>query len=382
MSRTPAQVEASINNGRRSLGPVSPQGRLVASRNSTKHGMTGLGKCLPSDMETELQAEIGVFAATYHPRDDYERDLIRRAALGNLRSRRLNAAANAHADERSRNAVRLWDEARAEEVAALADRLDAEPAEAVRLLSRLAEGCDHLGDAWDALGRVLAELGEWDDLESRRALHLLGAAMPPSPHDSGPLADFWRCVLALDPERDPGSIPRDLPDPDEARDLLRRFVRDQVAAYERLGREVWQRYDEPSRKSAATRAAFDAGPDAARLERYIKDAERMRDRSLAELNRLRRDERLGRLPAPARDEPERPDPSSARPSTSEHRASPEPPLARNEPEPPVVTPASSTNHSGLLELATFRPGSRPTLRDLDRATAGESHLPLSIGRLA
>jgi hypothetical protein len=374
MSRTAtaAQIEAAQTNGRRSLGPITAEGRMAAARNSTKHGMTGLGKCLPPDMEVELAAEVEVFAATYQPRDDYERDLIRRAALGNLRSRRLHAAANAHADERSRNATRRWDEARAAEVAALADRLDAEPAEAVRLLSRLAEGCDYLGDAWESLGEALKAEGRWDEAQARRALHLLGVAGPPSPESTGPLAEFWGCVLALRSERNPSGA---LPEPSEARDLLRRFVRDRAIESERRGIQVWTLHDEPSRKSAATRAAFDAGPDAARLERYIKDAERMRDRSLAELNRLRRDERLGRLPAPARDEPE---PWSRAPMPSE-RIEPEPP-ARDEPERPTTEPGWSSELEGLLELVSIRPGSRPTLDRLVSASSGVETLPVAIGR--
>ncbi len=261
MTRTDSQRDASRRNGSLSLGPITPQGRLTAARNATQHGFTGGGKCLPPDMEAELQAAIQLYNARHQPRDDYEHDLIRRAALGNVRARRLATAANAATDERTRNAVRHWDEARTDEVAALAERLDHEPEAAVRLLKRTAHGCDSLGDAWEALGQVLTSAGFWDEPQSRRALRLLGFADAPTPTGPEPLWTFWLCVLALRFERDPEpllrtsfrhwndaeAVRRYLPAPAEARDALTEFVRERIAEMETLGSQLWDDYDAPSR---------------------------------------------------------------------------------------------------------------------------------------
>jgi hypothetical protein len=391
MSRTAAQAEASRQNGRLSIGPISPQGRLKAARSSTKHGFSGLGKCLPPDMEVELQAEIAIFADKLHPQDDYERDLIRRAALGNLRSRRLNAAASALADERGRNATRRWDETREQEVAALVERLETEPAAAARLLRRTAEGCDALGDAWESLGHTLHVAGHWDEAESLHALHLRGVAELPKSPDAGPLANFWLCILALRFEHDPDSTwssdapdldfwRAELPDPSQARDALTRFVREQVAEMEARGPRLWTLFDQPSRNSAATRAAFDPSPESNRLERYIKDAERLRDRSLAELTRLRRDERLGRIPpASARDEPEPPARNEPEPSVARRTTPPEPP-ARNEPERSPELWDSSSDLLELLELTASTSSSRPAFGDLLKPPSAVTSLPISISR--
>jgi hypothetical protein len=358
MSRTESQRNASRQNGRLSVGPVTPRGRMAASRNSSKHGFSGSGRCLPPEMAVEVAAEVAVFAAKHNPQDDYERDLIRRAALGTVRSRRLYDVLNAETDERARTAVKRWDEARADEVAALAARLDDDPEVAVRLLGRTAEGCDHLGDAWEALGRVLQVAGHWDEAHARRALRLLGIAETPTPHGDANLAELWRCVLALQFERnpeplmrgafrgcsDPEAIRRHLPEVAEAREALAAFVRDRVAEYESLGQELWENFDAPARESAVLRAAFDPGPESARLARYLADAERLRRHSLDELARLRRD--AWRTPAPAapRNEPA-PPPTPAPPAP---RSAPpnEPEVApRNEPKAPAVAavPAMPVN---------------------------------------
>jgi hypothetical protein len=318
MSRTESQRLASIANGRKSLGPITPSGRLAASRGSTRHGFTGDGKNLPPDMEAEVRKEIAIDTAKYRPRDDSERELIRRAALGTVRARRLAEAENVLIDERMRTAVKRWDEARADEVAALAAGLDADPETAQRHLRRTADGCDYLGDAWETLGRVLAINGHWDEAHAWRALRLLGIAEEPSPTSPEPLREFWLRVLALRFERDPAPLMKTvfrafadvnavrafLPTPDDARAELQQFVLDRVNEYEALGHELWETYDAPARASSPTRAIFDPSPEALRLHRYFKDAERMRKQALDELAKLRREEDRGRRPAPARNEPE------------------------------------------------------------------------------
>ncbi len=381
MTRTDSQREASRRNGALSLGPVSTQGRLAAARNATQHGFSGAGKCLPPDMDLEWQAEIALYAAQHQPRNDYERDLVRRAALGNVRARRLAAAANALTDERTRNAVRHWDEARADAVAALTDRLDAEPEAAVRLLSRTAHGCDYLGDAWESLGHALTVAGHWDEPLSRRALRLLGLANAPTRTSPEPLWTFWLCVLSLRFEHDPNgllrttfrhwsdaeSVRRYLPDPAEARAALAEFVRERVAAMESLGSRIWAEFDAPSRASAEARAAFDVGPESARLERYLKDAERMRRQALDELSRLRRDESPGRSSAAPKEPQPTPPPAVAE---SERRS-------QNEPEPTAPPPVRSTELATDKTVASTVAVAQPPL---DRLVPAHPAVPTSSMR--
>jgi hypothetical protein len=351
---TEAQRQASRSNGSKSCGPVTPRGKRAASRNSTKHGFTGKGDNLPPEMESEFQSELKLYITKHRPRDAYEHDLVRRAALGAVRARRIADAENSLIDERTRTAIKRWDEARADEVAMWADRLAAEPEAALRHLTRITEGCDYLADAWDDLGRVLELSGQWDETHGRRALRLLGLDAEPTPTSPDDHRLFWLSVLSLQFEKKPepllkttfrgfpdaSAVRAFLPAPAEARRMLAEFARERIAEYEALGQELWENFDEPSRNSSPTRAIFDPGPEATRLHRYFKDAERMRRRALDELYRLRRDEDRGLRPGPepARNEPE-----------------PEPPAtpARNEPEP--APPGDPRDEPGAPTPAPSRP---------------------------
>jgi hypothetical protein len=285
-------------------------------------------------MQAELVDEIAMFSAAYRPQNAYESELIRRAALGNLRSRRLDTMEFAILDARTNDAQARWDAAREDEVAALAKRLDAEPEEALRRLKRTAHGCDYLGDAWEDLGRVLDVNGYWDDPQARRALRLLGLDAEPTRASRESHRDLWICVMAVRFETKPEAVMKQyfagaeiaavrayLPNPAEARAKLAAFVRERVAEYETLGKELWENFDAPARADAPMLAELDPGPEAAKLRRYRADAERLRKRSLDELDRLRRESpapAVDPAPAPARNEPERPAPR------------PEPAAARNE----------------------------------------------------
>jgi hypothetical protein len=165
-------------------------------------------------------------------------------------------------------------------------------------------------------------------------------------------------VLSLRFERDPAGMMRTqfrnfqdaeavrafLPRPADARLRLAEVVRDQVAEYESLGQQLWESFDGPAPASATTLASVDPGPAAARLRRYPADAERLRGRSLDELNRLRRDASNGSLPAPAMPARNEPAPTPA-PAVSASPMRNEPAIrpelnARNEPAAAPAGPAS------------------------------------------
>jgi hypothetical protein len=139
-----------------------------------------------------------------------------------------------------------------------------------------------------------------------------------------------------------------LPNPAEARAKLAAFVRERVTEYESLGKELWETIDGPARADAPMLAELDPGPEAAKLRRYRADAERLRKRSLDELDRLRRESPAPAVaPAPAQNETERPAP---------------PPAARNEgpPHNPAASPAGPS--PGPAQNETPRPAPLPPAR--------------------
>ena len=141
---TAKQIAANRRNAEKSTGPKTDEGKANSRRNAVRHGLTGEGICLPEDMAREVEARGRGFAAQLRPAGPIEAALVRDAALASVRSRRVAAAAEAHTASRVRHAVRDWDDARDAEVRRLADLLASDPAEAVRLLERTAEGCDYL----------------------------------------------------------------------------------------------------------------------------------------------------------------------------------------------------------------------------------------------
>ncbi len=332
MTPSSPPVESSPN-------PEAPAaGRLRSRRNALKHGFTGSGRVLPPDMEAEVLAELAIFEKQFRPRNDYEKRLVEQAALASVRKVRLLSAELKHTADRSRRALAAWDAERDDRLAALVARLDDEPAEAVRLLRRFADGCDWLGDAWSELADALDRHGFWDDSQARRALRLLGLAKPPGAH-SAP-ADFaiWKAILALrfphhpeavrrllHTEATPDRLARWLPDPVAARSLLASLAAQHHAELAAEGDHLWNQLDAPERSESPDRSLFDPGPEYARLHRYLVEADRMQRRALASLALLRRNapDHL-RLPDP--------DPSPQ-------------PLPVTPPPPSIPEPASTTpNH--------------------------------------
>lgn len=342
-------------------GPRTEDGRLSARRNSLKHGLTGSGRVLPPAMAREVARKARAYAGRFGPRDEFERDLVFAAALGAVRCRRLARAQAEDADDRARRAVDDWDARRADEVAALADRLDADPEATVRRLRRTSEGCDWLGDAWGDLARSLARRGFWDDRDALRALRLLGLAEWPGPDGPPGLARIHDAIRALRIARDPAApgpatapddpTARPLPEPADALAQLEALCAECRSELTALGDDLWSRLDAPSRAGAFALAPFDpSSPSAARLARYLADAERLFRRSIDALQRARN-------APPDRDEPVLREPSPrTKPPT--HDIMPSPRTSRPEARASGLHPARPTGTPRLE-----RPRTRPSCRD-------------------
>jgi hypothetical protein len=94
--RSSAQIEAARQNGARSRGPVSPEGKARAARNALKHGLAAIKHLVLDDEDqAELDALTESLMAEIGPTSEVEARLVQRLAAAfwkGERAERLEAA--------------------------------------------------------------------------------------------------------------------------------------------------------------------------------------------------------------------------------------------------------------------------------------------------
>ena len=86
---TEAQKNAARQNGALSNGPVTPEGKARAARNSTKHGLTGGAVVLPDESQKEYDAFKADYLNTWCPETLAERDMVEQMVAARWRLRRI-----------------------------------------------------------------------------------------------------------------------------------------------------------------------------------------------------------------------------------------------------------------------------------------------------
>lgn len=91
-----AREQSSPNNGKKSAGPASAEGKAVAAMNGVRHGLASSSVLLPSETITDYQANIDAWAATLQPSSAGEVAVIARVADFNFRLQRLQRLEDRH----------------------------------------------------------------------------------------------------------------------------------------------------------------------------------------------------------------------------------------------------------------------------------------------
>ena len=90
--RSAAQVEASRNNGARSKGPATPEGKAASCHNAAKHGLRAQGFALLPDEDADaFAALLDRLVAEHDPQGAVEEALVEGLALALWRMRRVEA---------------------------------------------------------------------------------------------------------------------------------------------------------------------------------------------------------------------------------------------------------------------------------------------------
>ncbi len=83
------QIEASRINGRRSKGPVTPEGKQNSSRNNTRHGLLAQTIVLEGESEERFNALLEDYMQTHQPQSASEAALVEQLAVAQWRLMRV-----------------------------------------------------------------------------------------------------------------------------------------------------------------------------------------------------------------------------------------------------------------------------------------------------
>jgi hypothetical protein len=86
--RTEAQIAASRANGRRSEGPVTPEGKARSSQNAFRHGLLATCVVLADEEAPFFQQYLDQHIARFLPADDVEMNLVEEMVSAAWRARR------------------------------------------------------------------------------------------------------------------------------------------------------------------------------------------------------------------------------------------------------------------------------------------------------
>ena len=74
--RTEAQNQASRQNGGKSTGPKTPEGKAISSMNALRHGLTAKAILLTNENPEAYTKLADAYYEKFQPADDVERDLV------------------------------------------------------------------------------------------------------------------------------------------------------------------------------------------------------------------------------------------------------------------------------------------------------------------
>ena len=224
-----ARAEASRQNGRKSIGPKSDEGKIRVRLNAIKHGLSAKTFVLPGEDAAKLDARVAAWKQDVQPQTTMEDYLVERAAHVSWQLDRADRTIAARltgliADAPLNQAVE-----EADQVADLAFRLfwhprgpialypqfpqlpvtpqtsrpetvenALNPARIVNRLEALPTGCQWLLDRWAELRKLLDDGLKWQPPDRLRTIRLLGRQPTDALDDERVLSIYLACN-AMDP---------------------------------------------------------------------------------------------------------------------------------------------------------------------------------------
>jgi hypothetical protein len=301
--RPEQRAEISRQNGKKSKGPVTEQGKRKSRANAVKHGLRAEVLPLPNEDPAKVAEREQAWNEYYRPQSPGAQHLVTECVRATLLADRAHAFHAAALSKQIREAPAEWDRAQDDVVTNLTALLPTDPAEAVRLLKQSAAGCRWLLGRWERLADAFTAHGWWAAEDRDEALRLRGSrphidwlrsdpdgyalrflnqvCLEPTGPQKGVLAlldpNFMPAVLRAD--YGPGKVP--------SAAFCRQMIGDLVAAEVAHLRRVEARLREleaPDRAEAADRALIlrDEG-EARRFLRYHAESRTAFHRAYSQL---------------------------------------------------------------------------------------------------
>ena len=172
---SPRAVAASQNNGRKSKGPTSPEGKGVSRNNSLKHGHCALVVPIPGEDPALFEPRFDAWRKDLNPQGDEIGDYVLTLTVRkSLDLDRLHVARAARLAARARSALADRAARRAAEVHERLELIPDDCGTAVPKLRATTEGCRALIDEWERLEAPLLWPPHWDLDDAHRAVRLQG----------------------------------------------------------------------------------------------------------------------------------------------------------------------------------------------------------------
>lgn len=215
MTMSQARIEASRNNGRKSLGPSSPGGKARSKINAIKHSLCA--KTVVIEGEEQVRERTEAFIEEFGAEGDFALWVAGQAALASLRIERCQLMERGVRAKASIRAELCWGDDARLEAARLGQSIAKGGDSVVEKLRRTPQGCDWLIGRWALLAHA-AEVKKgwtskkgWTAEQTALAFDLL--ATPPEFREGlNPGASVDPSGRVLDSAEDPATLARRMVD--------------------------------------------------------------------------------------------------------------------------------------------------------------------------
>jgi hypothetical protein len=238
-------------------GPKTDPGKLRSRASSFFHGFRAK-VVFSDDMAEAVRQRKAMLTEQFRPQTEYQRSLISHMAVARVKLDRVEEQMPGNCDRVVERALDFWDHDQKTAALNLAARLPKDPARFSHLLAGTKHGAALMIERWESLAQIARSSGDWDEVQRRMALDLLGI---PSALEAG--------CTAIAPPGDKEA-----------------FVALATGEAERLRARIDEVLEEQDAQNQAdTIAGLVADTDTKLLRTYERAAQRDYDRAHAELLR-------------------------------------------------------------------------------------------------